>query len=63
MTSIDHNLVPSDLDSFWMPFTASRNFKEAPRFIVSADGMYYKDSNGHEILDGDAPMQILDLFD
>ena len=54
MTSIDHNLVPSDLDSFWMPFTASRNFKEAPRFIVSADGMYYKDSNGHEILDGSA---------
>jgi len=54
MTSIDHNLVPSDLDSFWMPFTASRNFKEAPRFIVSADGMYYKDSNGHEILDASA---------
>lgn len=54
MTSINHNLVPSDLDSFWMPFTASRNFKDAPRFIVSADGMYYKDSNGHEILDGSA---------
>ncbi len=54
MTSIDHNLIPADLDSYWMPFTASRNFKGAPRFIVSADGMYYKDSNGHATLDASA---------
>lgn len=47
----DHNLVPADLDSYWMPFTAARTFKKDPRFIVGANGMYYRDSNGHEVLD------------
>ena len=51
MSQRDHNLVPRDLDSFWMPFTASRNFKESPRFIVAADGMYYHDSEGNRLLD------------
>nr|MCS5573683.1 aminotransferase class III-fold pyridoxal phosphate-dependent enzyme [Pseudomonadales bacterium] len=51
MSQLDHNLVPRDLDSFWMPFTASRNFKESPRFIVAADGMYYHDSEGNRLLD------------
>lgn len=51
MSAMDHNLVPSDLDSYFMPFTAARNFKENPRFIVSADGMYYTDSNNHRTLD------------
>jgi beta-alanine--pyruvate transaminase len=54
VTNIDHNLIPNDLDSYWMPFTPSRAFKENPRFIVSANGMYYKDSQGHEVLDGSA---------
>ena len=54
MSVADHNLVPGDLDSFFMPFTAHRNFKDNPRFIVSARGMYYTDSNGHEVLDGSA---------
>ena len=51
MSQRDHNLVPRDLDSFWMPFTASRNFKESPRFIVAADGMHYHDSEGNRLLD------------
>lgn len=54
MTSIDHNLVPGDLDSFWMPFTATRNYKAAPRFIVSAEGIHYRDSNGHQVIDASA---------
>ncbi len=54
MTSIDHNLVPGDLESFWMPFTASRSYKDSPRFIVSARGVHYQDSNGHEVLDASA---------
>ncbi|MBT4162384.1 MAG: aspartate aminotransferase family protein [Gammaproteobacteria bacterium] len=48
---MDHNIVPSDLDSYWMPLTASRSFKKHPRFIVGANGMYYKDSQGNEVLD------------
>ena len=54
MTAFDHNLVPGDLNSFWMPFTASRSYKESPRFIVSAKGIFYKDSNGHEVIDASA---------
>jgi beta-alanine--pyruvate transaminase len=54
MTNINHNILPDSLDAFWMPFTPNRNFKDNPRFIVSANGMYYKDSNGNDILDATA---------
>jgi len=54
MSLIDHNLIPQDLDAFWMPFTANRAFKDQPRFIVSARGMHYTDSNGNQVLDGSA---------
>lgn len=40
------------LESHWMPFTANREFKAAPRMIVSAEGAYYKDSDGRKIFDG-----------
>ncbi|OWY40727.1 aspartate aminotransferase family protein [Xenophilus sp. AP218F] len=43
-----------DMDAFWMPFTANRQFKRAPRMLVSADGMYYRDDQGRQILDGSA---------
>ena len=51
MSIADHNLVPENLDAFWMPFTGQRQYKENPRFIVSARGMHYTDSQGHETLD------------
>ena len=41
-----------NMDAFWMPFTANRQFKSAPRMLVSADGMYYQDDLGRAILDG-----------
>ena len=41
-----------DLDSHWMPFTANRQFKAAPRMLVEAEGMYYKTMDGRRILDG-----------
>jgi beta-alanine--pyruvate transaminase len=44
----------NDLDAFWMPFTANRQFKQAPRLLVSADGMYYRSHDGRQILDGAA---------
>ena len=31
--------VPNDLAAHWMPFTANRAFKAAPKMFVSADGM------------------------
>ncbi|PLZ04446.1 aspartate aminotransferase family protein [Burkholderia sp. WAC0059] len=41
-----------DLSSFWMPFTANRQFKAAPRLLESAKGMYYRSTDGREVLDG-----------
>ena len=43
-----------DLDAFWMPFTANRQFKQAPRLLVSAQGMHYKSDDGRTVLDGTA---------
>jgi len=41
-----------DMDAFWMPFTANRQFKAAPRLLESARGMYYRTPDGREVLDG-----------
>ena len=41
-----------ELDAFWMPFTANRQFKKAPRLLTKASGMYYWDDQGRQILDG-----------
>ncbi len=45
---------PNDLSSFWMPFTANRQFKQAPRLLVSADRMHYTSDDGRQVLDGTA---------
>ncbi|MDR7272092.1 beta-alanine--pyruvate transaminase [Pelomonas saccharophila] len=42
----------SRLDAYWMPFTANRQFKQAPRLLTKADGMYFRDDKDREILDG-----------
>lgn len=42
------------MENFWMPFTANRQFKAAPRLLASAEGMYYTDIDGNKILDGTA---------
>jgi len=41
-----------DTDALWMPFTANRQFKAAPRFLVGASGMYYTTHDGRRVLDG-----------
>jgi beta-alanine--pyruvate transaminase len=45
-------LSQESLEAFWMPFTANRQFKAAPRMLVEADGMYYTADDGRRILDG-----------
>lgn len=37
-----------------MPFTSNRQFKKAPRLMVSAKGMYFTSHDGRQILDGTA---------
>ncbi|HXZ48543.1 MAG TPA: aspartate aminotransferase family protein [Usitatibacter sp.] len=45
-------LAPADLEAYWMPFTANRQFKAHPRMLVGAEGMYYTSAEGRRILDG-----------
>ncbi|MER9406588.1 aspartate aminotransferase family protein [Mesorhizobium caraganae] len=47
-------VTPNDLSAFWMPFTANRQFKQAPRMFVSAKDMHYTTSDGRRVLDGTA---------
>src|SRR3954469_21447359 len=42
----------SELDAYWMPFTANRQFKGKPRMLARASGMYYETPEGRRILDG-----------
>ena len=46
------NQMPNNLDAYWMPFTASRWFKDNPRIIASADGVHYTTMEGHRLIDG-----------
>ena len=42
----------SSLDSWWMPFTANRQFKAAPMLLARAEGMHYFTPEGRPVLDG-----------
>lgn len=41
-----------DLEAYWLPFTANRAFKAAPRLLVAAKDMHYTDESGRPVLDG-----------
>jgi len=42
----------AELDAYWMPFTANRQFKKNPRLFVKASGMHYWTDDGRQVLDG-----------
>jgi beta-alanine--pyruvate transaminase len=50
--SAQTTLDRSQLEAFWMPFTANRQFKANPRLLVRASGMHYWTADGRQILDG-----------
>src|SRR5450755_3227893 len=41
----------SDLEAFWMPFTANRQFKANPRLLTRAEGMHYWTADGRQVID------------
>jgi len=41
----------SNIDAYWMPFTANRDFKSKPRVISGAAGHYYTTENGTKLYD------------
>ncbi len=46
--------TPNDLSAYWMPFTANRSFKKAPRMLGRAKDMHYYTPEGRKLLDGAA---------
>lgn len=46
--------MEAKLDALWMPFTANRDFKQAPRMLARAKDMHYWTPEGREVLDGTA---------
>jgi beta-alanine--pyruvate transaminase len=40
------------LAAYWMPFTANRQFKQKPRMLERAEGMYFWTPEGRQVLDG-----------
>jgi beta-alanine--pyruvate transaminase len=45
-------IKPNDLASFWMPFTANKQFNANPRLFVGAKDMHYVTNDGRKVLDG-----------
>src|SRR6187200_2585488 len=42
--------LPNDLAAYWMPFTANRAFKKAPRMVVGAKDMHYVTADGRKLI-------------
>ena len=51
---LDRKPAPNDLRAFWMPYTANRQFKSAPRMLVASKDMHYTTADGRQVLDGTA---------
>jgi len=45
-------LKTNDLEAFFMPFSANRQFKKAPRLLAAAKDMHYYTHDGRKVLDG-----------
>jgi len=56
LTSSLAHVDTNNLDSFFMPFTANRQFKKNPRLLVRAEGMYYVTHDDRRVIDAAAGM-------
>ena len=52
----DARTAVNTLEPYWMPFTANRQFKSAPRIVAAAKDMHYVADDGRRLLDGSAGM-------
>jgi len=50
-----------ELDAFWMPFTANRQFKSSPRLLARAEGMHYWTADGRQVMDGVSGLWCVNL--
>ena len=51
MSSENKNSIPNSLNEHWMPFTSNKDFKERPRLITEAKGVYLKNHEGNTQID------------
>ena len=51
MSSEKRTYVPNSLNEHWMPFTSNKDFKENPKLIVEAKGVYLKNHQGKTQID------------
>ena len=51
MSSEKRTSVPNSLNEHWMPFSSNKEFKENPRLIVEAKGVYLKNHQGQTQID------------
>ena len=49
--SSEKPVIPNSLNEHWMPFTSNRDFKESPRLITEAKGVYLKNHQGQTQID------------
>jgi beta-alanine--pyruvate transaminase len=50
-TAAAAGLSREQLNAYWMPFTANREFKDNPRMVVGAEGCHFIDAKGRKIFD------------
>ena len=51
MSSQNRPPIPNSLQEHWMPFTSNKDFKENPRLITEAKGVYLKNHHGKTQID------------
>ena len=51
MSSENRTSVPNSLNEHWMPFTSNKDFKQNPRLITEAKGVYLKTHHGKTQID------------
>ena len=49
--SSEKTSIPNSLNEHWMPFTSNKDFKENPRLITEAKGVYLKNHQGKTQID------------
>ena len=50
MSSPDTSKIPNSLQAHWMPFISNKAFKENPRLITEAKGVYLKNHHGKTMI-------------
>ncbi len=51
MSNENRTGMPNSLHEHWMPFTSNKDFKESPRLITEAKGVYLKNHHGKTMID------------